>query len=179
MAWPIVVGLILWWFRKELKTLILNISALKLGKLLEITIREQLQKTGALLEEANLPTASVETPLVESEGFQDEINLLPLASEQPRAAILMSWALLEAAVIRTAKRLGWDDTSNVGKPFSGAVMFLRRSGKVNERVLSAVLELDMIQFKVATLNSFEPSVDDAQQFVVYSATVRADLDRLK
>ena len=59
-----------------------------------------------------------------------------------------------------------------------AAFFLHSQKLIPDSVAAAVQNLSAIHAKVSDNPDFNPSVDDAEQFVLYSASVREDLAKI-
>jgi hypothetical protein len=104
-----------------------------------------------------------------------------LAHGSPRNAIIESWRLLQDLLVEVAKQRGCDLLSlSTNVPYAlNAAFFLHGKKLIPDSVAAAIQNLAAIHAKVVDNPDFQPSVDDAQQFVLYSASVREDLEKAR
>jgi hypothetical protein len=196
-AWPVLVGLIIWWFRKEipkaLAVLIARISKFK-GFGFEFETREEFQqalkdaKEGipeqkiqelknlvqpVLLEDHVKATLSVSATPEVIEGLN---ALMERALLDPRAAIRQSWELLAKTVFRIAN-VPTENLNPYSEEMSRALKRLEGDTKYSEELILSIKRLHEIARKVFFQSqwAYDPSPNDVQEFVLYSAAARADL----
>jgi hypothetical protein len=189
-AWPALVGLIVWWFRKEIRTevaaLIARISKVKGPGGFELEIREvraALENTKAAIPEAIeqvktvlahatvTTSASVKVNLVEGLQLLNEI-----AAKDPREAIRRSWKLLAKTILRTAN-VPSESFEPLSADVSRAIGKLESNTEFSEALIRSIKNLQEIARKVFYQSQFgyDPSQEDAEEFVLYSAAARTDL----
>lgn len=197
-AWPVLVGLIVWWFRKEVRKeiagLIGRISKLKAfgvevetSRLLndvKAEISEAIEQVRAALkpeipgaiEEAassasSASLASIKVRLIES------VNLLrERAIADPRNAIKRAWELLGYAVLRAANVSG-ENVEPDSERISTSLKRLEGDTRLPEGLIRSIRNLQQIARKVFYQSQFayDPSPKEADEFVLYSAAARKDL----
>jgi hypothetical protein len=178
LAWPAAVigGVLL--LRREIQALFERISGIKY-KDLEISIGKEL----SMLREA-LPAPAGEEPrqLPSSpaalKGATPIAKLMDLAARSPRDAIIRGWTTLQDQLVEVAKRKGHDSLSlPLAMPYAlGAAWFLHSEKLIPDSVAAAIQNLAAIHAKVISNPDFQPTVDDAQQFLLYANSV---WDKLK
>jgi hypothetical protein len=182
-AWPVLVGLIVWWFRKEIRTeiasLVARISKLK-GPWVEIEVREQvklslenakagipaesIQEVGKLMQQAIAVAA--ETLRIKVQGTamsSDSVKptlvegldyLVDLTSKDPRDAIKRSWILLARSVLKLVGVLGEDYEPN-SQNMSEALRRLERiPSHADEALIRSIKNLQDIARKVFYQSQF-------------------------
>jgi hypothetical protein len=177
IAWPSVVGLGFLLFKTEIRELFSRISRLK-HKETEIEFREGVLKPLREGITTRTPESS-SVPPKRIAGSLDE--LVSLANASPRSAVLNAWHWFKKNLIEIAEKLGWeypDDSDDSQGKFSNAVAYLARTNRLPMGVLTAIETLTPVVTKVITLSDFEPTVKDAEEFVLYSAAIVEDLKRL-
>ena len=98
------------------------------------------------------------------------------ALEDPRAAIRRSWELLAETVFRTAN-IETENLNPYSDEMSRALKRLEGDTRFSEGLIHSIKRLHEIARKVFYQSqwAYDPSPDDAQEFVVYSAAARSDL----
>jgi hypothetical protein len=147
---------------------------------MELTIGAELGRTRKAL--ASSSALKGPQQLVAAPEKKDEIAaLMNLAHGSPRNAIIESWRLLQDLLIEVAKRKGHDFLSLPATvPYAlTAAFFLHGQKIIPDSVAAAIQNLSAIHAKVIDNPDFQPTVDDAQQFVLYSASVREDLEKIQ
>jgi hypothetical protein len=196
-AWPVLVGLIVWWFRREIRTeiasLIARISKLK-GPGVEIEVREQVKlslenaKAGIPEEKIQEVKNQVETFLLEpftKYASPDSANvkylkrlylLMEDATADPRNAIKRSWELLGGAVLRAAKVSG-ENVVPDSEEISTSLKRLEGDTQYSHDLIRSIRNLQQIARKVFYQSqwAYDPSPKEAEEFVLYAAAVRKDL----
>jgi hypothetical protein len=178
LAWPVAVFGGVWLLRQEIRALLERISQIKY-KDLEIFVREGLGRTREVLR-PELESEDV-FPLMEGTGETKDVGkLIALAARSPRDAIIDSWNLTRNLLVETAKSKSHHIPSlPINVPYAvGAAWFLHSKKLIPDSVMAAVQNLAAIHAKVSDNPDFQPTVDDAQQFVLYSASVREDLAKI-
>lgn len=192
-AWPVLVGLIVWWFRdemrKEIAALIARISKLK-GPGFELETPRLLSEVKAEIPEAiaalkaeipeaieqvktasSASSASVKVRLIESVKLLRE-----RATADPRNAIKRSWELLGEAVLRRANVSG-ENVAPDSQEISTSLKRLEGDTRLPEGLIRSIGNLQQIARKVFYQSQFayDPSPKEAEEFVLYSGAVRKDL----
>jgi hypothetical protein len=102
LAWPIVVGVLLFVLRKQLIGLAIRLKELSLPGGMKATFEKELE-TGRSIAEQIPPEAP---PQLVPPAADEESKLLRLAHELPEGAIVLSYIDLEKALSDIASKLG-------------------------------------------------------------------------
>ena len=192
-AWPLLVGLIVWWFRKEIRTelaaLIARIKNVK-GPGFENEIDREQVKLSLDNAEAGLPkekiqeaeksievaggvtiSASVTPRLVEGLSY-----LFELASKDPREAIKRSWIPLAKMVTQKANVFA-DQFEPYSPDLMTAFTRLENDTAFPDNLIRSIRSLQEVARKVFFQSQFayDPSPKEARRFVLYSVAARRDL----
>jgi hypothetical protein len=175
LAWPAAAFGIAWVLRQEIRALLARISGIKY-KDLEIAIRENLDKTREALPESTRE----ESRQLLTAPKKDVAELMRLAPRSPREAIMESWTLLQDALIELAKRKGHNplDLPASVPYYMNVFHFLLTKDLIPESVAGAIHRLGAIRNSISENPDFQPTVSDAEEFVLYSAAVREDLAKV-
>ena len=178
-AWPVLVGLIVWWFRNEIRTelaaLIARISKFK-GFGVEVETTRLLSEVKAEIPEAieqvrAASSASIKVRLIES------VNLLrERAIADPRNAMKRAWELLGQAVLRAANVSG-ENVQPDSEEISTSLKRLEADTQYPKELIRSIRSLQQIAKKVFNHSqwAYDPSPDKAEQFVLYTAAARKEL----
>ncbi len=190
-AWPVLVGLIVWWFRKEIRKEIAALIAriwkfkafgvevetkeefnLALENTKAATRPEAIEQVKTVIESSAKVTASGSIKR-EVEGLK---QLMELAAIEPRDAIKQSWLLLGKTVLRAANVSG-DNVEPNSEEISASLKRLESNVQFSDGLIRSIKNLQEIARKVFYQSqwAFAPSPEAAEEFVVYSAAARYDL----
>jgi hypothetical protein len=179
VAWPVLVGLIVWWFRKEIRreiaALIARISKVK-GPGFEIDTPRLLSEIEAEIPEA-IKQVKVATSASVTVRLVEGVNLLmERATTDPRNAIKRSWELLGGAVLRRANVSG-ENVHPDSEEISAGLKRLEGDTSLPEALIRSIRNLQQIARKVFYQSqfAFDPSPKEAQEYVLYSAAARKEL----
>jgi hypothetical protein len=184
-AWPVLVGLIVWWFRKEIRkeiaALIARISKFKgFGVEVETTqllndvkaeIPEAIEQVKTVLAAKSTSSATFKVNLIEG------LNLLiERATTDPRNAIKRGWELLGQAVLRAAKVSGENVEPN-SEEMSTSLKRLEADTQYPQELIRSIRNLQQIARKVFYQSqwAYDPSPKEAEEFVLNSGAARKDL----
>jgi hypothetical protein len=198
-AWPALVGLIVWWFRKEIRTeiadLIARISKFKaFGVEAEINKKEvdlALQNVRAEFSEEKIqevkdrikPTLLLESQPMSVSSASAKVKtiegldlLMERAWLDPRAAIKRSWELLAKTVFQAAN-VQSENLEPYSEDMLNALKRLEKDSKFSLAAIRTIENLQMIARKVffQSQYAYAPSANEAQDFILYSAITRGDL----
>jgi hypothetical protein len=182
LAWPSVVFGSVLVLRHEIRALLKRISGIKY-KELEISIGEKLIDIRKELAPEMMPSLAPKASATkENKEDKNEVaELMGLAARSPRDAIIESWMRLRHLIIGIARSKGHDFLSaTVDMPYArNALWFLRTNKLINDKVLAAVAQLWDIYDKIGQNPGFKPDPGLAQDFVLYSFSVREYLEEIK
>jgi hypothetical protein len=170
LAWPVTVLVIVFYFRDIIKDLIFSISKIKYGEL-ELTIKRDLKAARISLETVQ-PVRAV--PVIEDIELS---GLMSLAQIAPRAAIIEAWTRLEtagAAFVQRRPSSDFSRPSRVPRPVDS----LKQHELLPVEVKNAIQKLRDIRNRTAHSPDFQPSVDDAEEYVLLTNVVIEDLNRI-
>lgn len=186
-AWPAALAIIAILFRKPIRLLLESISEAKWsGAGLEVSIKRNLADTRRLVEQIppqveQAPEQLIqvpEQPAPPTPEPSDPVNeLIQLAQFSPRAAIMEAWLRVEAAGSEFANKVRPPQSTTLHRR-AHFVEVLRRSERVPSQIIRAIQNLREIRNKVAHESTYEPSIDDAEEYVLLSFAVIEDLTRL-
>ena len=175
LAWPVSVFAIIFLLREAIQGLIASIREGRVKyKDLEFTFKRDLQQARQSIE--MLPQQSV--PALRAPAEPEINELMALAQMAPRAAVIEAWTRLEAAAAEFAQRHAPLD---VAKQRRSSVMFLdvlRRHDAIPAAVLTGIQKLRDIRNRTVHTPEFQPSVDDAEEYVLLAFAVIEDLRRI-
>lgn len=190
-AWPLLVGLIVWWFRKEIRTELANLIA-GIAKVevpgLKLEIDREQVKLSLDNAEAGIPektiqeaekqahavltiSASATPQLVEGLSY-----LFELASKDPREAIKKSWIPL-AKMVTQKGNVFTDQFEPYSPDLMAALTQLENDTTYPDNLIRSIRSLQEVARKVFFQSQFayQPSAQEAQRFVLYSVAARRDL----
>jgi hypothetical protein len=172
LVWPATILGILYMLRGAIDHLLRSINEGRVKyKDLEVIINRDL--VAARESVAQLPN---------SENFNespDEFDhpLVGIASISPRAAILEAWAQLEAIGAATLQKHIQKD--ELPRHLRSPVSFgeaLRSRGLIPTPVITAIMKLRDIRNRTAHAIDYQPSFEDAKEFILLTLAVIADLE---
>ncbi len=177
LAWPVTVLSIIYLLRTSLRELLSSIYEGKLRyKDLEVVINRK-------LVEARSALGDKATPATEEKNIalgDPSAKLLELAQQSPRAAVLESWLLVESAILSIAARLQQTDSKpSKRSPYQLLHAVLQSSEVVPASVSTAISKLRDIRNQTVHASDYQPTVDDAEEYVLLSSAVVADLENIK
>ena len=177
LAWPVTVLSIIYLLRTSLRELLSSIHEGKLRyKDLEVVINRKLVEARNALGDK----AATETDEKSIASDNPSAKLLELALQSPRAAVLESWLLVESAVLRIATRLQPPDSKlSKRSPYQLLHAVLQSSEVVPASVSTAISRLRDIRNQTVHVSDYQPTVEDAEEYVLLSAAVVADLENIK
>lgn len=204
-AWPMVAGLALWWFRKPIAKLMDRIWKFKAFGT-ELETREEidlaLENTKSAISEAierareDIKQAEAAVRISKAEGtlnvtgtatprLSAKANVVraweildELAISDPRAAIKRAWELLAQAILAAANVSG-PHIDPMGSSLQTALQRLGTNVNFSESLIRSIANLREIARKVyyQSQYAYDPSVAEAQRFVLYSTAVKNDLEK--
>src|SRR5438876_2113628 len=168
LAWPVSVFAIIFLLRKAIQGLIDSIREGRVKyKDLEVTFKRDLQQARQSIE--TLPQKPV--PALPAPAESKISDLMSLAEMSPRAAVVEAWTRLEAAAAEFAQK---QSPSDLAKQRRSSAMFLevlRRHDAIPTAVLTAFQKLRDIRNRTVHTPDFQPSVDDAEEYVLLAFAV--------
>jgi len=171
LAWPVSVFAIILLLRKAIQGLIASIHEGRVKyKDLEFTFKRDLQQVRRSLPQQPVPAL----PALEEPNITE---LMGLAQMSPRAAVIEAWTRLEAAAAEFAQRHAPPDVPKQRRP----LMFLdvlRQHDAIPPAVKTAFQKLRDIRNRTVHTPDFQPSVDDAEEYVLLTFAVIEDLRRI-
>ena len=170
LAWPVTVFVIIFYFRDVIKDLIFSISKIKYGEL-ELTIKRDLKAARLSLETVK-PARAV--PVIKDRELSD---LMSVAQIAPRATVLEAWTRLEAAGAAFVQRHPSVDLSRQSRA-PGISRLLEQHQLLPSEVKNAIQKLRDVRNRTVHSPDFQPSVDDAEEYVLLTNVVIEDLSRL-
>ena len=175
LAWPVSVFAIVFLLRKAIQGLIGSIREGRVKyKDLEFTFKRDLQQARESIE--TLPQQPV--PALTDAPEPGVSDLMELAQLSPRAAVTEAWTRLEAAAAEFAQKHSPAETTKHRRPSVRFFDVLRRHDAVPPAVLTAIQKLRDIRNRTAHTPDFQPSVDDAEEYVLLAFAVVEDLRRI-
>jgi hypothetical protein len=172
LAWPVTVLVIIFKFRDVIKDLILSIHKIKYGEL-ELTMKRELKEVRLSLETRQLqPLRAV--PVVEDRELSE---LMAIAQISPRSAVTEAWTRLEAAGAAFVQRRLPPDFRRQSRP-PGLSRLLEQHELLPSEVINAIQKLRDIRNRTVHSPDFQPSVDDAEEYVLLTNVVIQDLERI-
>ena len=117
-------------------------------------------------------------PALRAPAEPDITELMELAQMSPRAAVIEAWTRLEATATEFAQKHAPPDAP---KQRRSSVMFLdvlRRDDAIPTAVVTAIQKLRDIRNRTVHTPDFQPSVDDAEKYVLLTFAVIEDLRRI-
>jgi uncharacterized protein YutE (UPF0331/DUF86 family) len=177
LAWPVTVLSVIYLLRNSLRELLGSIHEGKLRyKDLEVVINRKLVEARSAL--GDKATASAEDKPIALDN--PSTKLLELAQQSPRAAVLESWLLVESAILKIAARLQPSESKlNKRSPYQLLGAVLQSSEVVPASVSTAISKLRDIRNQTVHASDYQPTVDDAEEFVLLSMAVVTDLESIK
>ncbi len=175
LAWPVSVFAIILLLRKAIQGLIASIHEGRVKyKDLEFTFKRDLEQVQQSIK--MLPQHPV--PALRAPAEPDITELMELAQMSPRAAVIEAWTRLEATATEFAQKHAPPDAP---KQRRSSVMFLdvlRRDDAIPTAVVTAIQKLRDIRNRTVHTPDFQPSVDDAEKYVLLTFAVIEDLRRI-
>ena len=172
LAWPAAIIGVAWILRKEIRALLARILSIK-WKDLEISLREELKNVREAVLSETIEESRKQLAAPSAKKLDD---LLSLAKRSPREAIIESWKPLQEMLIEIAKRNGQSGAPNF--PHIAHILFLEHTGIISKSIADALTRLGAIQDRISANPDFQPTSDEAEEFVLYSAFVRQDLAKI-
>lgn len=158
LAWPVTLGLLLVFFRKDLRALGDRVSRLRYREAeIELSqLRDQIDEDRARFIEPSEVSAS-------TGGYYDRRleELLRLSETEPRAAVLASYIELERAVALAARRNGIDSETHLSR----ILQELSSRRLIPASYLDFVDELRRLRNQAAHGHSFDLGGRIAREFV--------------
>lgn len=177
LAWPAAVFGSVWVLRQEIRALLTRVSGIKY-KDLEIAISEEL----GMAREALPASVRESMPLLKATEEKNEVaELMAVAARSPRDAITESWSRLQRLLVGIARRKGHDPLSapvNLAYALN-AVVFLLNQKLIPNSIAAAIQHLGAIHAKISDNPDFQPTLSKAQEFVLYSLSVREALEKIE
>jgi hypothetical protein len=175
LAWPVSVFGIIFLLRRAIQGLIGSIHEGRVKyKDLEFTFKRDLEQARQSIE--MLPQQPV--PALRAPTKPEITDLMSLAQVSPRAAVIEAWTRLEAAGAEFVQKHAPPDLPKQLRP---SVMFgevLRRQDLIPTAVMKAIQKLRDIRNRTVHSPEFQPSVDDAEEYVLLSFAVIEDLRQI-
>lgn len=168
-AWPITVIVVVCIFRGPLASLIRLVASVKY-KDLEITIARDLEAA----REGISSKPESRRSLLDSKT-KDFSELL---SVSPRAAIIEAWTSLESAGYRAVERTVPKEPGKVYLVAAKFDEYLSSHGHLDDHIRAALRRLKDIRNRVVHAGDYQPSIEDAEEYVVLAAAVTADLNAI-
>jgi len=182
LAWPVSVFAIVFLLRHAIQRLIGSIHEGRVKyKDLEFTFKRDLEQARQSIEmspKQAVPALRGLLPFDDHHATPEINDLLSLAQVSPRAAVTEAWTRLEAAGAEFVQKHAPPDLPKQLRP---SVMFgevLRRQNLIPTSVMKAIQKLRDIRNRTVHSPEFQPSVDDAEEYVLLSFAVIEDLRRI-
>jgi hypothetical protein len=174
LAWPVSVFAIIFLLRRAIQDLIGSIREGRVKyKDLEFTFKRDLQQARQSIE--MLPQQPV--PALRAPTEPEISDLMALAQVAPRAAVTKPCTPLEAAAAEFAQKHLSPDLAKQRRPLM-ILDVLRRHEAIPTAVITAVQKLRDIRNRTVHTPDFQPSVDDAEEYVLLTFAVIEDLRRI-
>ncbi len=175
LAWPVSIFAIILLLRKAIQGLIGSMHEGRVKyKDLEFTFKRDLEQARQSIKTLEAPAM----PALRAPQEPEITNLMSLAQFAPRAAVIEAWTRLEAAGAEFVQKHAPPDLPKQLKP---SVMFgevLRRQNLIPTEVMKAIQKLRDIRNRTVHTPEFQPSVEDAEEYVLLSMAVIEDLRRI-
>lgn len=175
LAWPVSVFAMIFLLRKPIQGLIGSIREGRVKyKDLEFTFKRDLEEARQSIELLpQQPVSALRAPA------EPEISdLMALAQVSPRAAVIEAWTRLEAAATEFAQKHAPPDIAKHRRPSVIFLEVLRRNDAIPAAVMTAIQKLRDIRNRTVHTPEFQPSVDDAEEYVLLAFAVIEDLRRM-
>jgi hypothetical protein len=174
LAWPVSVFAIILLLRRPIQGLI---SSIREGSVkykdLEFSFKRDLEEARQSIK---LPEGQAARALPAPQ--EPEItDLMALAETAPRAAVIEAWARLEVASAEWVQKHAPPDVRTQLKPHAMFRELLRQQGLLPPGAMKALQKLRDIRNRTVHTPEFQPSVDDAEEYVLLSFAVIEDLQR--
>ncbi|MDQ8201061.1 hypothetical protein QEH56_23040 [Pelagicoccus enzymogenes] len=173
LAWPITVLLICYVLREQISDLAERISKGKLKyKDLELEIERDLNEIKAIPEVEKISSTE------EFADYLEDHPLFKVAHVAPRAAILEAWCLVEKASSEAFSR---KFSSKTIKTEKGTIRTgrMKMKGAFSKEKILAMEKLRSIRNRTAHSPDYQPSIDEAEEFVMYSLALEQDFQNDK
>ena len=164
LAWPTLVGSVIYVLRDSVEKLLDRVSHFKY-KDLEAEFRDTLEKIKSSDEEI------VEPEAIEY-SRQDSITLYQLADISPRAAIMESWIKIEKAVQQYLESAGLDKKYS----YQGLRRLPTSYKEPIEHILTPYQELRLLRNKAAHASDFELNSESARAYAQIANYIVRELE---
>jgi hypothetical protein len=180
LAWPATLFAIVWLLRKVIKALISSIheGKIKYGDL-ELIVKRDLEQARQSIKTIQAQPEGLALRAPQESSKELEISdLVSLAQIAPRAAVIEAWTRLEAAGAEFVQKHGPSDLPGQRSPVTFGEV-LRRHDLIPSEVKNAIQKLRDIRNRTVHSPEFQPSVEDAEEYVLLSMAVIEDLRRIR
>jgi hypothetical protein len=178
LAWPATLFAIAWLLRKVIRALISSIheGKIKYGDL-ELIVKRDLEQARQSIKTIQTQFHGVLPP--QERLKEPEISeLVSLAEIAPRSAVSEAWTQLEAAGAEFVQKRGPSDLSGQRSPVTFGEVLRRHDDLIPSEVKNAIQKLRDIRNRTVNSPDFQPSVGDAERYVLLSMAVIEDLRRI-
>ncbi|WP_038882348.1 hypothetical protein [Vibrio jasicida] len=159
LAWPVAMVWLGYLFRKEVKSLMGRLTALKHGET-EISFTRGLEKA----EQKALEISQSQDPVHEStaEELSQKEQLYRLAEISPRAAIVEAWTLIEIAAVKNDLTTGTAIKRTNPKLI---LEHLENTGNFSPNSIEVINSLRQLRNRATHLPDFAISQDEAERYL--------------
>ena len=183
LAWPVVVLVLTYSLRSELRQLLERLTEVKYGTFAA--------KFGRELEEARVELRQIEATVDSAtsagpgstsssfnSGYADTLaTLLKIADIAPRAAIVEAWRRVEAAARKTADRMGITMIGGVGE--SQAIHTLADNGSLPASAISLYERLRKMRNDAAHTRGDSITKEVAEDYILLALHFAEQVDRIE
>ena len=174
LAWPASAFAIIFLLRRAILRLIDSIREGRVKyKDVEFTFKRDLEQARESIKKIE----TITPPALPAPQEPEIDDLMALAQLSPRAAVVEAWIRLEAAGAEFARKHAPAEASRQRKP-SMFLDVLRRHESIPTAVMTAIQKLRDIRNRTVHTPDFQPSVDDAEEYVLLTFAVVEDLRRI-
>jgi hypothetical protein len=143
LTWPVIIAVVFWYFRNEIRALLQRLSQIKKGKLFgqEFELDEKLDQFKRVTDKIQAEVAAIPLPLSISSQEEPaetlEKQLLREADRSPKITLMLLAAELERRLRQLLAATGWQQNIKAA-PLSKAIEQLRAQGSLPEHVSGSV-----------------------------------------
>jgi hypothetical protein len=179
LAWPTTVLVIIFLFRHAIKNLILSIreGKFKYGNV-ELSVKRDIKEARQSLEAHQSPETIQFWQFRHAHRLPEDrelSDLMSLAEIAPRAAMIEAWTRLEAAAATFIQSRPPSDLPPQSRP---PVQLLLKHNLLPSEIIRAIQKLRDARNRTVHSPEFQPSVADAEEYVLLTNAVIADLHRI-
>ncbi|AXY01286.1 hypothetical protein D1115_08955 [Vibrio alfacsensis] len=166
LAWPIVTIWLAYIFRAEVRSLFGRVSALKY-KELEASFEQELSKAESkalkVIPERSRVSSGYEIPVYPAPYDLKYEQLIRIADESSRAALLEAWVDVESSLYQAAEMQGIDNAKHVVP--RKVLVDLIETGKYAKTIYPLFEDLRKLRNEAAHVQQFEPTKQQTRRYL--------------